>query len=575
MTSSTTVKEILKKLNIELKDQVKKILEPLKDDKDYYSLKFLKLLFSSNLDSIIKKGSFPLDVHKLNIEPLKGVHLVQLLEAEDIATSKGKERFYFNSKIEKVKNININTPGPKRMLKLVFTDGETIFVAMEFRKMPELDEFVDYWCSLKDKLIDKEYSEIESIQILALLSGEPIIRRGIVMLLPGMLTFIKLKTEIIEKIKNGANNFDFNDDNKKKVILVSNKPIKNRKKNVKVVANDSIDIRSYTNFNLTRSESNLITNVNNKPSNSYFETEFETLNYDKENSNYPKDSVTSDTANFTSNSIDSPSQSSVVLVDEYEYENDITQNEENLVCKSMSKLESEIEEMELTEAENKSHNFSSEENSREELFEDFQGIYNEYGYIDEFETFEERMIRDAIENDFVPLIDKNENFLVEDNEMENSSEGDTNGVLYCNNGISNENEEIIWVEGAVLTSELSSENEIILELGIHYPKSFPTPWNELINEQVFLNLELAKKILCVYDNEENNKNRLIADMLLAYVRFVQGTICLKLVDSESIIKDKKTKKSKVYFVGLIPFSNDSDYILNYLNTLERNELVND
>ncbi|KAH8739985.1 hypothetical protein FG386_001098 [Cryptosporidium ryanae] len=555
------IKEILKELKIELKDHVKKIIEPLKGDENNYSLEFLKILFSNDLSLIINKGSIPLDIHKLNVEPLKGVHLLQLLEAEDITISREKDRFYFNSKIKNIRDVKINAPGSKRILKLIFTDGKTIFIAMEFCKMPELDEFVNYWCNFKDNLMNKDYNDLNSIQVLALLSGEPIIRRGVVLLLPGMLTFIKLETNNTNEnnhVDYSENNVDF-----KKKTFIDTKITKSKKKNTKGIVNDNIDIRSYTNFNFIQSGQHLINKVKNKSPNSYYETELTTHNLDFDKAlEYSKHNLKIDVTDTTRNNSDSHSQSSSVILMEGCENDTINLNEKNLISEDMSKLGFEIEEMRLNELEDK-FNDNYERTPNSELFEDFQSIYNEYDYIDEFETFEERILRDQVEYN-IYLKDENKSSI--ENNIENEP------TFYYKED-SDEKEEIIWVEGAVLNSKLSSENEIILELGIHYPKFFSSPWNELINEQVFLNLELAKKILYLNEdseinNEQDNENEHITGLLLAYVRFVQGTICLKLVNYEIMINDIKTKKSKVYFAGLIPFLNDSDYIVKYLNSLE-------
>ncbi|EAK90493.1 hypothetical protein [Cryptosporidium parvum Iowa II] len=521
--SENLIEHILKDLQIQVCEEVEKLLEPFKEDYDDYSDKLLKLLLSVDLSKIIKKGSLPLDIHSLHKINLKGVHLLQLIEAEDVSKAKSRNRFYFNSDLSKMEQVSITTPSKNRMMKLILTDGTNVCSAMEYRYMPELDEFISFWCKYTEHIEKNGDSNQRdnNAHILVLLSGEPEIKRGVMLLLPGMLTFIMHKDaeqSVHDRVKKLNENIgEKSTSNSSSSILSENlvkKPIK--------TPEGILDIRSYSNFVITNS------GLKEKKDNQIFEENYKVISNQKALNQVNSDS-------FLSNSLieDELLLEKLEIKDECFIEPDNSNSDSNSVIeifpKSIEEKENEILDVGIVD--------------------DLQGYFD-------FENYADIEIREDLEyqdenfeglNSYYPDINNNHEFNLSEapSVLQTNSES-LNEIDHPQN----EDELVIWVEAVVINSRRSvNSDEMLLELGIHYPIPLPKPWDELLLEDVCLTRQVAERILSIENNEgssECSNPNFTIDNLLLYVRFIQGNICL------NASFDSSNKLKIVNLVGFVP-----------------------
>ncbi|KAK9171815.1 RecQ mediated genome instability protein [Cryptosporidium meleagridis] len=517
------IEHILKDLQIQVCEEVEELLEPFKEDNDDYSDKLLKLLLSVDLSKIIKNGSLPSEIHSLHKINLKGVHLLQLIEAEDVSKAKSRNRFYFNSDLSKMEQVSITSPSKNRMMKLILTDGTNVCSAMEYRYMPELDEFISFWCKYREH-IEKNgdsHQQDNNAHILVLLSGEPEIKRGVILLLPGMLTFIMHK-DAEQRVHDQVKNLDENTGEKPASGSSSSifseslvkKPIKTKE--------GILDIRSYSNFVISNS------GLKEKKENRVFEESYKAISNQKvlnqANSN-----------SFLSNSLieDELLLEKLEIKDECFIEPDNSNSDSNSVIeifpKSIEDKENEILDVGIVD--------------------DIQGYFD-------FENYADIEIREDLEyqdenfeglNDSYPDKTNNDEFNLQEAPSELACNSDDLNEIYHPQ---NEDELVIWVEAVVINSRRSvNSDEMFLELGIHYPIPLPKPWDELLMEDVCLTRQVAERILSIENNEgssECSNPNLTMDKLLLYVRFIQGNICL------NASFDSSNKLKIVNLVGFIP-----------------------
>ncbi|KAH8581995.1 uncharacterized protein ELE39_002974 [Cryptosporidium sp. chipmunk genotype I] len=521
--SKNLIENILKDLQIQVCEEVERLLEPYKEDYDEYSVKLLKLLLSVDLSKIIKRGSLPLEIHSMHKTNLKGVHLLQLLEAEDVTKAKSRNRFYFNSDLAKMEYVSITSPSKNRMMKLIFTDGTNVCSAMEFRHMPELDEFISFWCEYREN-IEKNgifYQRDSSAHILVLLSGEPEIKRGVMLLLPGMLTFIMhrdAEEKVYDQVKKHNENTEEMLTNVPSSILLENpikKPIK--------TSEGILDIRSYSNFVISNTGSKV--RKNDQVFNENYKA---TLNQKVQNQ------VNSDSCLSNSLLEDELLLKNLEIKDECFNEPDGSNSDSNSVIEVFSN--------------------SAEDKENEILNTEIVDDLQSFEYFD-FDNCADIEIREDLEHqdeNFESLnccysdINDNDDF----NVQESSSVLEANSE-HVSDIYHPKNELVIWVEAVVLSSRRSVKNdEIFLELGIHYPTPLPKPWDELLLEDVCLTRQVAERILSIENTQEpsicSNPN-FDMDNLLLYVRFIQGNMCLNAKF------DSNNKELKIVnLVGFVP-----------------------
>lgn len=521
--SRNFVENILKDLQIQICEEVEELLEPFREDYNEYSVKFLKLLLSVDLSKIIKKGSLPLKIHSMHKVNLKGVHLLQLLEAEDVSRAKYRNRFYFNSDLVKMKDISITSPSKNRMMKLIFTDGINVCSAMEFRYLPELDEFIRFWCEYREKIEKNEFSDTKnnSAHILVLLSGEPEIKRGVILLLPGMLNFIMHKDaeknpdyqaknyneNIGEKPKNGSSS-----------SILSEKP---SRKQIKT-CQGNLDIRSYSNFVISNANSN----------------ERKDDKISKENSKVisnqkMKNQVDSDF--FTS-----PMKEDELLLQRLEIKDECFDKPAGSNSDSSSVIEFVPK--------------SIKDNESEVLDTGLVDDLQDFDYFDSFDNYADIEIREDLEyqdenygdlNIIRSNIDYNDFNLSESSSNLQVNSKNVNDIDFS------QSELVIWVEAVVLDSKRSENNdEMFLELGIHYPAPLPKPWDELLLKDVCLTRQVAERILSIENIEESSQGqnpKFSMDNLLLYVRFIQGSMCLN-----ASFNSYNKEPERVNLIGFVP-----------------------
>ncbi|EEA06199.1 uncharacterized protein CMU_019560 [Cryptosporidium muris RN66] len=229
------LQDILRSLKLELKPKIYTDLQNNSNSVENHENGLLEILFNFNLSDTIKVGSLPTNIISWHDTFLEGVHLVQIIEAVDISC-RSKDRFHYLLKSpvttntsesdddsqEETKNyINKNN----RMLKLLLSDGITKCVAIEYRQIPELSNFIKEYSECKYK---KKNSSLDKKPVLALLYGRPIVRRGILLLVPDTIQLISLNLR----------------DKKPSITKVET-----QKKQSKIASKEpSLDIRSYTKF---------------------------------------------------------------------------------------------------------------------------------------------------------------------------------------------------------------------------------------------------------------------------------------------------------------------------------------
>ncbi|OII75197.1 uncharacterized protein cubi_03213 [Cryptosporidium ubiquitum] len=522
--SGNLVEDVLKDLQIQINEDAEKLLEPYREDYDEYSVKFLKLLLSVDLSKIIKRGSLPLEIHSMHKVNIKGVHLLQLLEAEDVSKAKYKNRFYFNSDLAKMNGISITPPSKNRMMKLIFTDGTNVCSAMEFRYLPELDEFIKFWCQYRGDIENNAPSDTKdnSAHILVFLSGEPEIKRGVILLLPGMLTFIMHK-DAEKKLNYQVK--DYNENIGGKPIGGSSSSILSAKPSRKQIkaSQENLDIRSYSNFVISN------TNSKEKKDDQASKENYEIISdqkIQKFNSDFffssslKEDELLLQKLEIKDECFDQPADSNsdsssvVEVISKYieDKDNEILDNGTVSGLQDFDYFDSfdNYADVEIRE----------DLECQDENYGDLNSIYSKVNYNSDFNATKP-----------LPALQAHSEF-VDDLDLP-------------------QNELVIWVEAAVLNSKRSQDNdEIFLELGIHYPAPLPKPWNELLLRDVCLTRKVAEKILSIENveksSEELNPNLSMDDLLL-YVRFIQGNMCLN-VSFDSNNKDL----IRANLIGFVP-----------------------
>lgn len=441
--SASFAESILRELRIQLRDEVEEQLEPYRRDDGSYASKLLRLLLSADLSAVVKKGSLPADMLSMHKLSLKGVHLLQLLEAEDVSRSRHRNRFYFSSSSEKMQGVCVSAPSKNRMMRLVLTDGTSVCLAMEYRHLPELDEFVRFWCEHRAGVEERRVpaAEAGAVHIVVLLAGEPEIKRGVLLLAPGMLTFVKHQDL---DLPAGSS------------LLSGNRLLDRRHTET---AQGSLDIRSYSNFVVSGAETcSGRTSGTISDSDSLGEDELLLRRLDLEDG--------------SSGEREGSDSSSVVEVVSRPAQDDR----------------------------------------------------------DEPDGYADVEIREDLEC-------QDEDF----GQVEEEEPGRAQREL------------VVWVEAAVLSSRRSEDDEeLFLDLGIHYPVPLPHPWAELLRQQsVRLTRKVAERILSVEgDGESSNgpASGLSMDNLVLLVRFIRGNICL----SASLDCSSSEPKGEVDLIGFIP-----------------------
>ncbi|KAJ1611776.1 hypothetical protein OJ253_771 [Cryptosporidium canis] len=508
--SGSLAERLLRELKIQIGEEVEEQLDPYRGDYDEYSSKLLKLLLSTDLSRIVKKGSLPLDILSLHKVSLGGVHLLQLLEAEDVSKPKSKNRFYFSSRAERMQGVSITPPSKNRMMRLVFTDGASVFSAMEYKYLPELDGFIQFWCDYREGVEKRRIlgAEAKSGHVVVLLSGEPEIKRGVVLLLPGMLTFVMHAdmeqgtdpgalegAEALGKRPTGGSSSS---------ILSDKRPDKRQTKAIK----GNMDIRSYSNFVISST----------LPSNESFQA---------------SDPVQKGTQPGTS-SVHSSSL-----------------REDELLLQRL-----EIRDGGLSEGDGSDSSVveilpcPSSLGQTELLGGGGHNCPGDLVYIDDFDNYVDLEIREDLECQDEDSCDPGTLHL-------DSPGGGSYSISrssWQRQGDSADAKEfglVIWVEAAVISSRRSeNEDEMLLELGIHYPVPLPQPWDELLLQDVTLTRQVAEKILSVDGDGESPEDRahlLSIDSLVLLVRFIQGNMCLN-VSSDSDSREAR----RVNLIGFIP-----------------------
>ncbi|KAJ1608259.1 hypothetical protein OIY81_2698 [Cryptosporidium canis] len=510
--SGSLAERLLRELRIQIGEEVEEQLDPYRGDYDEYSAKLLKLLLSTDLSRIVKRGSLPLDILSLHKVSLGGVHLLQLLEAEDVSKPKSKNRFYFSSRAERMQGVSITPPSKNRMMRLVFTDGASVFPAMEYKYLPELDGFIQFWCDYREGVEKRRIlgSEARSGHVVVLLSGEPEIKRGVVLLLPGMLTFVMHADmeqgtdpgalegpEALGRRPTGGSSSS---------ILSDKRPDKRQTKAIK----GNMDIRSYSNFVISST----------LPSN--------------ESCQAP-DPVQERGAQPDTSSVHSSSL-----------------KEDELLLQRL-----EIRDGGLSEGDGSDSSVvevlprPSSLGQTGVLGGGEHGCPGDLECIDGFGDYADLEIREDLECQDEDSCDLGT--------LRPDSPG---GASYCVSRSSwqrlgdpadaKELGLVIWVEAAVISSRRSEsdEDEMLLELGIHYPAPLPQPWDELLLQDVSLTRQVAEKILSVDGDGESPEDRaspLSIDSLVLLVRFIQGNMCLN-VSSDSDSREAR----RVNLIGFVP-----------------------
>ncbi|KAL7066239.1 hypothetical protein ACR3K2_33210 [Cryptosporidium serpentis] len=235
------LQDILKNLKLELKPKIYTDLQNNSDSVEDHENRLLEILFSFNLSDIIKVGSLPTDIISWHGIFLEGVHLVQIIEAVDISC-RSKDRFHYLLKNPVTINTSEDDDDPQeetkhyinqnnRMLKLLLSDGITKCVAIEYRQVPELSNFIKEYSECKYK---KKISSLNKKPVLALLYGKPIVRRGILLLVPDTIQLISLNLR----------------DTRPSIIKVET-----QKKQSKITSEGpSLDIRYYTKFPIIKKD---------------------------------------------------------------------------------------------------------------------------------------------------------------------------------------------------------------------------------------------------------------------------------------------------------------------------------
>ncbi|KAF7459411.1 RecQ mediated genome instability protein [Cryptosporidium felis] len=510
--------KLLHELRIKITKEAEELLEKYKRNAEEYSQKLFRLLLSADLSRIIEGGSLPSDLLSTHKVSLKGTHLLQLLEAEDVSKAKSSGRFYFRAKIESPKDVSVGSTSKTRMMKLILTDGKSVCPAMEYRYLPELDAFIDFWNDFVEKLRKSDQKGPQFVHILAVLSGEPEVRRGVIMLLPGMLTFIKhadFDRPFGEKLeKNGVEDLK-EDHGGSKVYLGPDKPNKRVVRGVEGM----LDIRSYSNFI--------------KISNEEFPTETGEEKRSQKSSRSQKPSLSSLNGEY---GVESMRQ-----LEEGFSQKSCREGIEDTLDNFQSHEDSDSSVVEL-----KSESFCPSDSGMVDA-NIIQGI-QQLDYLDFTDVYADVEIREDLEYPEEQIGE------LEISVPETFPGKPDQSCLEGDGRRDPEEDVVIWVEAAVLDSRRSNnDDEVVLELGVHYPVPLPTPWDNLLKEGVFLSRQVAERILSFENKADGRKTKeksgsgLSTGQLVLYVRFVQGNMCLNALQDPN-----STGLKKVHLIGFVP-----------------------